>query len=118
MEENRIRLTTLNTTSQMIFKIVSTFLIAIFVFFSIKMFTAQPAQVMLIMVIFSRLWSRLTGNQSTFNDSVFYCSSRFKAGCLQAKELHESDYGKVEPIGAKNWIALSSGLFYIWARQE
>ena len=65
MEENRIRLTALNTTSQMIFKIVSAFLIAVFIFFSVKMFTAQPAQVMLIMVIFSRLWPRLTGIQST-----------------------------------------------------
>ena len=65
MEQNRIQLTTLNTTSQLIFKVVSAFLIAIFVFFSIKMFTAQPAQVMMIMVIFSRLWPRFTGIQST-----------------------------------------------------
>lgn len=33
MEKNRIKLTTLNTTSQMIFKIVSSVLIAILVFF-------------------------------------------------------------------------------------
>ena len=42
----------LNTTSQFIYKVVSAFLIAGFVFFSIKMFQAQSAQLMLIIVIF------------------------------------------------------------------
>ena len=64
MEQNRIKLTTVNTTSQMIFKMVSAILIATFVFFSIKMFSAQPAQIMLIMIIFTRLWPRITGIQS------------------------------------------------------
>ena len=109
MEENRIRLTTLNTTSQMIFKIVSAFLIAIFVFFSIKMFTAQPAQVMLIMVIFSRLWPRLTGIQSTLEQlsstlPSFTALVALQQECVQAKELHEPDYEKVEPIELKKGL--------------
>ena len=109
MEENRIRLTTLNTTSQMIFKIVSTFLIAIFVFFSIKMLTAQPAQVMLIMVIFSRLWPKLTGIQSTLEQlsstiPSFTALVALKQECQQAKELHEPDYGKVEPTELKTGL--------------
>ena len=93
MEQNRITLTTLNTTSQMIFKIVSAFLIAIFVFFSIKMFTAQPAQLMLIMVIFSRLWPRFTSIQSNL-EQIGSTIPSFKAllnlqnECLEARELH------------------------------
>ena len=54
----------LNTTSQFIYKVVSAFLIAGFVFFSIKMFQAQSAQLMLIIIIFSRLWPRISGIQS------------------------------------------------------
>ena len=97
MEQNRIELTTLNTTSQLIFKIVSAFLIAIFVFFSIKMFTAQPAQVMLIMVIFSRLWPRFTSIQSNFGAnrihySIFKGTIDLQNECLEAKELHNRDY--------------------------
>ena len=93
MEQNRIKLTTLNTTSQMIFKMVSAILIAIFVFFSIKMFTAQPAQVMLIMVIFSRLWPRMTGIQSTLEQlsstiPSFTALVDLQNECLEARELH------------------------------
>ena len=60
MEENIVELVKLKTTSQFIYKVVSAFLIASFVFFSIKMFQAQPAQLMLIIVIFARLWPRVS----------------------------------------------------------
>ena len=64
MEKNVVELIKLKTTSQFIYKVVSAFLIASFVFFSIKMFQAQSAQLMLILVIFARLWPRVSGIQS------------------------------------------------------
>ncbi|MDM5313207.1 ABC transporter ATP-binding protein [Peribacillus frigoritolerans] len=109
MEKNRIKLTTLNTTSQMIFKIVSSVLIAILVFFSIKMFSAQPAQLMLIMVIFSRLWPRFTSIQSNLEQLGSTLPS-FKAlldlqnECREARELYESDYKNIKSIEIKKGL--------------
>lgn len=109
MEKNRIKLTTLNTTSQMIFKIVSAFLIAIFVFFSIKMFMAQPAQLMLIMVIFSRLWPRFTSIQSNL-EQIGSTLPSFKAlldlqnECREARELYDSDYINIKSIEIKHGL--------------
>ncbi|MDQ0883029.1 ABC transporter ATP-binding protein [Peribacillus sp. V2I11] len=109
MEKNRIKLTTLNTTSQMIFKIVSSVLIAIFVFFSIKMFMAQPAQLMLIMVIFSRLWPRFTSIQSNLEQigstlPSFKALSDLQNECREARELYESDYKNIMPIEIKRGL--------------
>ena len=66
MEQNLIEFIKLKTTSQFIYKVVSAFLIAGFVFFSIKMFQAQSAQLMLIIVIFSRLWPRISWDSIKF----------------------------------------------------
>ncbi|MGI8384803.1 ABC transporter ATP-binding protein [Robertmurraya sp. P23] len=55
----------LKTTSQFYYKISSVGLIALFIFFSVNLFQAQAAQLMLILVIFSRLWPRVTGIQSS-----------------------------------------------------
>ena len=86
----------LKTTSQFIYKVVSAFLIAVFVFFSIKMFQAQPAQFMLIILIFSRLWPRFTGIQSNLG-AIRIIIPSFKAlidlqnECLEAKELNDRE---------------------------
>lgn len=110
MEQNRIQLTTLNTSSQLIFKVVSSFLIAAFVFFAIKMFTAQPAQVMMITVIFSRLWPRLTGIQSTLEQigstiPSFKGMLDLQTESMEAKELHNLDYEKIVPIELKEGLS-------------
>ena len=109
MEQNRIQLTTLNTTSQMIFKMVSAILIATFVFFSIKMFAAQPAQIMLIMIIFSRLWPRITGIQSNLEQLGATIPSlkallNLQNECLEARELHNQDFKNVKPIEMKHGL--------------
>lgn len=103
MEENRIKLVKLNTISQFIYKLVSAFLIATFMFFSIKMFQAQPAQLMLIIVIFSRLWPRFSGIQSNLEQLGSIIPS-FKAlielqnQCDASKELNERELHLIKPI--------------------
>ncbi|MCT1390512.1 ABC transporter ATP-binding protein/permease [Peribacillus frigoritolerans] len=116
MEKNRIKLTTLNTTSQMIFKIVSSLLIAVFVFFSIKMFMAQPAQLMLIMVIFSRLWPRFTSIQSNLEQigstlPSFKALSDLQNECRDSRELYESDYKNIMPIEIKRGLGCRNVYF-------
>ena len=109
MEQNRIQLTTLNTTSQMIFKMVSAILIATFVFFSIRMFAAQPAQIMLIMIIFTRLWPRITGIQSNLEQLGATIPSlqallNLQNECAEARELQNQDFTNVKPIEMKNGL--------------
>ncbi|MGM0889329.1 MAG: ABC transporter ATP-binding protein [Bacillota bacterium] len=109
MERNMVEVTKVNMTSQMIFKIVSSVLIAIFVFFSIKMFMAQPAQLMLIMVIFSRLWPRFTSIQSNLEQigstlPSFKALSDLQNECRDARELYETDYKNIMPIEIKRGL--------------
>lgn len=109
MEQNRVRLTTLQSTSQMIFKIVSALLIVTFAFFSIKLFAAQPAELMLIMLIFSRLWPRLTGIQTNLEQLGSTIPSlqaflNLQDECLEAREIHNQDYKSVEKIAISHGI--------------
>jgi ABC-type multidrug transport system fused ATPase/permease subunit len=65
MEEEQIEYTRLKTTSQLYYKIASAVLIAGFIFLAVNLFNAQAAQLMLIIVIFSRLWPRVAGIQAS-----------------------------------------------------
>ncbi|MBT2758425.1 ABC transporter ATP-binding protein [Mesobacillus foraminis] len=102
-EKNLVNLIRLKTKSQLIFKIVSAFLTASFIYFSIRMFQAQPAQVMLIIVIFTRIWPRLSGIQANLEQlgeivpSFRYLIS-IKKECVKAKELTEDGYKDIKPI--------------------
>lgn len=65
MNSEQVEYIKLKISSQLFYKISSAILIATFIFFSVKMFNSQPSQFLLILVIFSRLWPRITGIQST-----------------------------------------------------
>ncbi|MFB5197803.1 ABC transporter ATP-binding protein [Neobacillus sp. KR4-4] len=103
MEHNIVKLIELNTISQFTYKVVSAFLIAIFMFFSIKMLQAQPAELILIIMIFSRLWPRFSGIQSNL-EQLGSISPAFKAlidlqkQSKDAKELDVGDFYHVKPI--------------------
>lgn len=115
-EKNVIELIILKTKSQFIFKVTSALLMAGFVFFSVKMFQAQPAQVMLIIVIFTRLWPRLSGIQSNLEQigeiipSFKYLTSIQKE-CLQARELNEKTYMEIQPIHIKKGLECQNVYF-------
>ena len=95
IENNMVDMIRLRTTSQFVYKVVSSLLIAIFVFSSIRMFETQPAQLMLIVIIFSRLWPRFTGIQSNLEQlgsliPSFQALIDLQNECLQAKEIKDS----------------------------
>ncbi|TXC92349.1 ABC transporter ATP-binding protein [Metabacillus litoralis] len=103
IEKNILNIVRLKTLSQFVYKIVSALLIVTFVFVAIKVLKTQPAQLMLIIVIFSRLWPRLAGIQSNLEQlsSVLPSFKSFQdlqAECQIAKELEEENYKKIEPI--------------------
>ncbi|WP_456277317.1 ABC transporter ATP-binding protein [Bacillus sp. AK128] len=64
MSQEQIDYIKLRTGSQLFYKVASTFLIALFVFLSLKLFQGKQEQLLLILLIFSRLWPRFTSIQS------------------------------------------------------
>ncbi|MFD0047960.1 ABC transporter ATP-binding protein [Actinomycetes bacterium NPDC127524] len=122
MEKNRIQSTTVNSTSQMTFKIFSACLIAIFVFVSIKMFMAQTAQLMLITVIFSRLWPSITSIQSNL-EMIGAIIPSFKAvadlqnECVEARELEEYYNKTVSPIKMEQGFSCHH-VFFRYSQKE
>lgn len=63
MYDEQMEYIILKTASQFYYKIASAVLITIFIFLSVNLFHAQAAQLMIIIVIFTRLWPRVTGIQ-------------------------------------------------------
>ncbi len=109
MELNIIKLVKLNTISQFTYKAVSAFLIAIFLFFSIRMLQAQPTQLILITMIFSRLWPRFSGIQANL-EQLGSLAPSFKAlldmqnQCLHAQELVGVNANNVQSLSIKQGI--------------
>lgn len=106
MEDNMIEISKLKTTSRFIFKSVSAVLIAVFAFISIKMFQTQPAQLMVILIIFSRLWPRITSIQSSMEQlssiiPSFIALIALQKECLESKEYEDIDYKNVQPYAIK-----------------
>ncbi|KEZ50316.1 ABC transporter ATP-binding protein [Metabacillus indicus] len=64
MERNINELAKVRANSQLIYKVSSAVLIALFMYFSITIFFSKTAELMLILLIFSRLWPKFTGIQS------------------------------------------------------
>jgi ABC-type multidrug transport system fused ATPase/permease subunit len=103
LENNVVQAVKLSTISQFIYKVVSAFVMAGFVFFSIKMFRAQPAQLMLIMAIFTRLWPRFSGIQYNLEQLGAIIPSfkqliSWQKECMYAKELNEDFYKNLKPL--------------------
>lgn len=68
MNEEQVEYIKLNTASQFSYKVASALLIASFVFLSITFFAAQQEQLLLIILIFSRLWPRFTDIQANIEN--------------------------------------------------
>jgi ATP-binding cassette subfamily C protein len=103
MERNVVNLVKLNTLSQFTYKVVSAFLIAIFIFFSIKLFQAEPAQLILIVMIFSRLWpqfSRIQANLEQLGNITpsFQALIKLQSECYMAMELNAMELCSVKPL--------------------
>ncbi|TWD98922.1 ATP-binding cassette subfamily C protein [Neobacillus bataviensis] len=103
MEENVIRTADLKTRTTFIYKVVSACLIGIFVFLSIKLFKGQSASLVLILVIFSRIWPRITGIQSNLEQIGSVLPSfknllNLQKECLEYREINEKMIHDVKPM--------------------
>jgi len=89
----------IKTLSQLTYQIGFAALIVVFAFLSIRLFHAQMAQLMLIMLIFSRLWPRFTGIQSGVEQIAGSLSAFHQVMDLQ-RESREAEELRIEDEGA------------------
>ncbi|MEB3100768.1 ABC transporter ATP-binding protein [Ferviditalea candida] len=94
----------LTTNSQLLYKIAFALIIAVFIYFSVAVFDARGEQLLLIILIFSRLWPRFTSIQSNLEQiaasiPAFKALMKLQRDCKFAKESEgEHMNNKVEPL--------------------
>lgn len=110
MQNEQVDYIKLKTSTELFYKIASAILIALFIFLSVKIFDAQPEQLLLIIIIFSRLWPRFTGIQSNLQQiastiPAFKALIDLQRECKKAIEIKdESHYKDVLPMRIENGI--------------
>lgn len=122
MENTYVQFTKLQTTSQFVYKVVSTLLIAVFLWVSIQVISAEPAQLMLVILIFTRLWPRFTSIQSNWQQvvSTFPAMNNMLAlqqECKAAKELDISKLDRTEAMQVKQAIECRN-IYYKYASND
>lgn len=85
MRDQQVDYTKMRTKSQLYYKIASAILIAVFILIAVTMFNAQGGQLMLIIIIFSRLWPSVAGIQGSLEQIATMLPS-FKAVKAMQKE--------------------------------
>ncbi|WP_260510635.1 ABC transporter ATP-binding protein [Paenibacillus cucumis (ex Kampfer et al. 2016)] len=75
IERNVVQFSQLNTGTQLIHRVSAAIIIAAFIYLSLQVMSVPPADLLLIILIFSRLWPRFTAIQSNLE----YISSMLPA---------------------------------------
>ncbi|MCM3650404.1 ABC transporter ATP-binding protein [Metabacillus litoralis] len=109
MQEEQIEYTKLKTRSQFYYKIASAILIALFIFIAINSFNAQASQLMLIIIIFSRLWPRVAGIQGSMEQiatilPAFKAVKALQNECKNARETMPEGNQDIIPIQVNQGI--------------
>src|SRR5690625_285423 len=98
MKNQQIDYTKLKTKSQMYYKIASTSLIALFIFIAITLFNAQGGQLMLIILIFARLWPSVAGIQGSLEQIATILPSFKAVKQLQSESKKAIEFEKREDL--------------------
>lgn len=109
MEKEQVEYARLKSTSQLYYKVASAVLIAVFIYFSVIIFNAQAAQLMLVMLVFSRLWPRVVGIQSSMEEVAktmpsFRAVIAMQEECKEAKEFDVKRNVDISPFTIKQDI--------------
>jgi ABC-type multidrug transport system fused ATPase/permease subunit len=96
MEHNQIQFGKTQSTSQYFYKLASVILIALFVFLSFEVFHVQAEQLVLIILIFSRLWPKFSALQSNWEQiaqsiPAFKSLADLQRVCAAAQEMQPHD---------------------------
>ncbi|WP_211746782.1 ABC transporter ATP-binding protein [Paenibacillus sp. Marseille-Q4541] len=114
MEQNMVDFIKLNSATQLIYQISAVIIIALFVYSSIHLFASQGESLLLLIVIFTRLWPRFSMIQTSIEYIVsmipaFRSLMQLQRECEGARENkdfteNESDYSDRMPILLKHGI--------------
>ncbi|MEC5424054.1 ABC transporter ATP-binding protein [Virgibacillus sp. C22-A2] len=110
MQNEQVEYTRLKSTSQLYYKVASAVLIAAFIYIAVTMFNAQAAQLMLVIIIFSRLWPRVAGIQASMEQiaatiPAFKSVKALQHECSVARELEMGLNQEVSPLGVTDNIS-------------
>lgn len=95
MKQEQVEYTKVKTKSRMYYKLASTALTALVIFAAVSLFQAQTAQLLLVIVIFARLWPRVTGLQ----DGLEQLGSRMPSFREVRKVTEEAEQAREWPKG-------------------
>lgn len=109
MQEEQVNYTKLKTTSQFHYKAASALLIALFIIIAVNMFNAQAGQLMLIIIIFSRLWPRVAGIQASMEQIAttlpsFKAVKSLQSECKKAIEFQMQSSQNIDQVNVENEI--------------
>ncbi|MEH7299510.1 ABC transporter ATP-binding protein [Neobacillus drentensis] len=116
MQHEQVDYSRLSTKSQLYYKAASAIFIAIFILVAINLYHAQGGQLVLVIVIFSRLWPRVAGIQSSMEKMAMRIPS-YKAvidlqvECTNAREFQKDKTQKIKPIQIKQGIECQNVTF-------
>lgn len=108
MQEEQVNYMNTRLRSQLNYKISLAVFIAVFVYLSIQLFQAQSATLLLIVVIFSRLWPRVAGIQSSL-EQITTAIPSFKAVKLLQSECKQA---REELISSDEKLKLENSITY------
>ncbi|WML51580.1 ABC transporter ATP-binding protein [Neobacillus sp. PS3-12] len=122
MIEEQIEYIQLKSSSQIFYKISSASLIAIFIFIYVTIFKVQPEQFLLILLIFSRLWPRITDIQSCLEQiasSVPAFKSLIDLNSKTNKALESSEFnnGNVQSLTIEDSLECR-GVYFRYTQNE
>ncbi|MBT2686224.1 ABC transporter ATP-binding protein [Bacillus sp. ISL-37] len=109
MQEEQIEYAQLNTKSQLYYKSASAILIAGFLFGAVNLFNAQAGQLMLVIVIFSRLWPRVAGIQASLEQMAMRIPS-YQAVINLQNECHGSREFTDCKLDSESTIEIQQGI--------
>ncbi|MBO1623966.1 ABC transporter ATP-binding protein [Bacillus arachidis] len=105
VEREQLAYIKVRNNSQLFYKIASAISIALLILLSVKLFRTQTEQLLLIILIFSRLWPRFSGIQSNMeqiaaNLPAFKALLDLQEECKKSIELQdvEQNYNFLKPI--------------------
>ncbi|MFK4425335.1 ABC transporter ATP-binding protein [Bacillus sp. RC51] len=104
IESEQLGFMRLKNKSQLFYRAASSVLIALLVFISVKLFQSQPTQLLLIILIFSRLWPRFMTIQSNLEQlaasiPAFKSLWELQEECKEAIEIQDiHQHKQIKPI--------------------
>ncbi|WHY85173.1 ABC transporter ATP-binding protein [Neobacillus novalis] len=116
MQNEQVEYSRMSTKSQLFYKVASAILIGIFILIAMNMFHAQGGQLILIILIFSRLWPRVAGIQASMEQIAMRIPS-YKAvialqiECKHAREFRDEDAHGKKPLQIRKGIECKKVFF-------